>query len=424
MKTNPPLHPVLVVCSLLCAIPLTAQLQPGNGIKLGKTTLLTPQISASYNYNDNVNLRRRATDEGGDRLDENDSDSFISGQASLFLRHWNRSSQLNSKVWYNVQDYEDFDNLDESSYGVNLSHFWARPGAETSLNSEISYQSAVDRSERNEGFIGESRLSEELENVAERVEREELRAALTLDQALMTDVRGSFSYALTDIAYDAERFNDRTSQTLSGELNYQLSEKTRPYFRLGIGLDDDEGLDGDAEKPFYLVGVRYRATEKLDIDLGVGYEEYTRTPLEGVDAGTELDNSNVKWTGRVNYTPTHKTRITLSGRTGFNSVASPGSSSREEISGSLAVNHQTTRQLSQRASLAWRNDDYLSPFSARGELFDEEKETFFYQYRIDYQTVRPWLSVFLQVGYEDGSSEIPGDSYTETEITVGATARY
>lgn len=416
-------------CGILAALfltsgPLTAQIQPGNGIKLGKTTLLVPQISASYSYNDNINLRRRAVDEGGERLDVNDSDSFISGQASLSLRHWNRSSQINSKVWYNVEDYEEFDNLEEPSYGVNLSHFWARPGAETSLNTEVSYQSAVDRSERNEGFIGESRLSEELENVAERVEREELRAALTLDQALMTDVRGSFSYAFTDIAYDAERFNDRTSQNLSGELNYQMTEKTQPYFRLGIGLDDDNGLDGDAEKPFYLIGVRYRATEKIDIDLGVGYEEYNRTPLEGVNAGVELEDSNVKWTGRINYTPTHKTRITLSGRTGYNSVASPGSSSREEISASLALNHQTTRQLSQRASLAWRNDDYLSLFPARGDLFDEEKETFFYQYRIDYQTVRPWLSVFLQLGYEDGSSEIPGDSYTETEISVGATARY
>jgi len=414
----------MVTTALFSTGPLFAQIQPGNGIKLGKTTLLTPEISASYSWNDNVNLRRRAVDEGGEVLEENESDTFISGQISLALRHWNRNMQINSKVWYNVENYEEFDELDEPTYGADFGIFWARPGADTTIRADFSFQRAVDRTERSEGFIGDSTLTSELENIAERVERNETRAAITVDQKLVRDTRGSVSYSYADLAYDNDRYNDRISHSVSGELNYQWTDKTQPYFRLGIGIDDDEGLDGNAENPYFLVGVRHQPTAKLNFDIGIGYETYTRTPLEGVDAGTELEDSDLKWTANINYNMTHKTRISLNGRTGYSSVASPGSSSRDEVSVSLAIDHQTTRQLSQRASVAWREDDYLSLFPARGELFDELKETIWYQYRIDYQTVRPWLSLYAQVSYEDGKSQIPGDSYTETEVTIGARARY
>jgi hypothetical protein len=401
-----------------------AQLKPGDGIRLGKTTLLVPEISASYTWNDNVNLRRRAVDAGGEVLEENDADTFISGQLGLSLRHWNKSMQVNSKVWYNIQDYAKFNDLDEPTYGGNVGFFWARPGADTTIRTDFSLQTAVDRTERGEDFVGDSLITSELENVAERVKRTESRFDITVDQKLMTDVRGSLSYSYADFSYDAPRYNDRVSHSVSGEANYQWTDKTQPYFRLGIGIDEDEGFDGNAEKPYYLIGVRHQPTAKLNFDFGVGYETYTRTPSEGTEAGNELEDSSIKWTAAVNYNMTHKTRVSLNGRTGYSSVASPGSSSRKEISASFALDHQTTRQLSQRASVAWRDDDYLSPFPALGGLYDEHKKTIWYQYRIDYQTVRPWLSIYAQLSYEDGKSEIPGDSYTQSEITVGAKARY
>ncbi len=401
-----------------------AQIQPGNGIKLGKTTLLTPEISAAYTWDNNVNLRRRALDEGGNVLDEESEDSYVSGRLSLALRHWNRSMQINSKVWYNVENYKEFDELDEPTYGADFGIFWARPGADTTIRADFSYQVAVDKTERSEGFIGDSTLTTELENIAERVDREETRGSITLDQKLITDMRGSLSYSYSDFAYVQEEYNDRVSHAINAEANYQVTDKTQPYFRIGLGIDDDEGLDGNAENPYYLIGVRHQPTAKLNFDLAVGHETYTRTPLEGVDAGIELEDSDLKWTANVNYNMTHKTRISLNGRSGYSSVASPGSSSRREVSASLALDHQTTRQLSQRLSVAWREDDYLTPIPARGSLFDEMKETIWYQYRVDYQTVRPWLFLFAGISYEDGSSQIPGDSYTQAEISVGARARY
>jgi hypothetical protein len=415
---------ILKVFILLGLVSLSVMAQPGNGIRLGQSALLTPQLTASYKWDDNVNLRRRAVEEGGDDLEQNDSDTVISAQASLSLQYWNRSSQVNSKIWYNRQRYDTYTVLDKPSYGANVGYFWSRPGANTTLRTDFSYQEAIDRSERSDDFIGDSQLSGELENVSERVERKETRADITLDQQLSSEVRGSLNAGITDVRYKNPRYNDRESRTFSGELNHQWTDKTQPYARAGIGFDEDEGFEDTAEKPFYLIGARHQATAKLDFDIGIGYESYSRTPNEGVDAGNELKDSGIKYTLRMNYELSHKARLSLNGRNGYSSVASPGSSSRKETSASLALTHQTTRQLSQRVSIAWREDDYLSPLPARGELYDELKETIYYQYRVDYQTVRPWLSLYATAAYEDGSSQVPGDSYTQTELSIGLQARY
>lgn len=398
--------------------------QPGSGIRLGEQSLIVPSLTASYNYNSNVNIRERALDEGGEDLDDEDSDSFLSTGARLSLQHWNASTRLTGTMWFNKQTYFDRDELDSETYGVEATHFWTRPNGDTTFQTQASYQRAVDRSERSEDFVGDLEPSPELESISERVERDEFRAFLQLDQRLMTDLRGVLSYAYNNFEYNLERFNDRGSHTPQVELNHQWTAKTQPYAKAGVNYTEDEGFEDTAENPFYLLGVRYAPTPKLNFDVAAGYETYRRTPDEGVNAGKELEDSNIKWTARINYDITRKTRATLSGRTGFDSVASPGSSSREEISVSLALNHQTTTQISQRVSVAWREDEYLSAFPARGTTFDETKETLLFLYRVDYQTVRPWLSLFAQAGYEDGSSRIPGDSFTQTEIRLGATARY
>lgn len=162
---------------------------------------------------------------------------------------------------------------------MNFGFFWTSPDADTTLRSDFSYQFAVDRTEQNEFFLEDT--TAQLENISERVDREELRVGITLDQKLITNMRGSLSYSYTDVAYEQDLYSDRETHLAVGEANYQYTDKTQPYFRLGIGIDEDEGLEGDAETVFYLAGVRYRPTVKLNLDFGAGYETYTRTPNEG-----------------------------------------------------------------------------------------------------------------------------------------------
>lgn len=405
------------LCSYLMA-------QPGGGINVGQQTLFVPSVTASYLYDDNISIRERALDKGGDRLDDGDSDSSISTGVNLSMQHWNASTRVSAAAWYHTLRFSDRDELDDETYGVEGTAFWSRSTGDTTLKLIGSMQRAIERSQRAEDFTADLEQSRELENIGERVKRDETRAQMELNQRLITDVRGVFSYAYADYEYNLERYNDRSTHTPLMELNYQWTPKTQPYAKVGVVFTDDDGFEKSAENLFYLLGVRYSPTPKLDMDVAGGYENYKRTPSEGEDAGKTVDDSNIKWTARMNYALTRKTRATLSGRTGFGSVASPGSSSREETSVSFSLNHRLSNQLSHRASVAWRHDDYISAFPARGTTYDETKETLYYQYRIDYQTVRPWLSVFGQVGHEDGSSKIPGDSYTQNEIRLGVTARY
>jgi len=409
--------------------------QPGMGIRVGEQTVLTPEVDVSFNHNNNVNLRRRAVDDpAGDVLDRRDSDWFLNTHATLSLRHWVARTQIQARSWFGARRYDKNDILDRDTYGASAGLFWTNPAASTNLNLDISYQRAVDRTESVERLVGEAGDADEFENISERVERDEFRALVNLGHQVSHNLRGSLAYQLTDIDYKLDRLNDRTNHVISAELSRQMTDKTSPYVRGGIGLDDDEGFDGYAEKPFILFGVRHRATDKLNLDLAVGYESYTRTPYEfepdqdgniaNRAPGEELKDSSLKYTASVTYAATAKTRLSLRARNGYGSVATRNNSSREESSVSLALHHQTTPQLSQRLTASWREDDYLNPIMAKGEEVDERKETLWFQYNVNYQTVRPWLSLFGTVSYEDGSSRIPGDSYTETQITLGARARY
>lgn len=409
--------------------------QPGNGIRLGPMTSLTPELSSSWNYNDNSNLRRRAlseTDQGN--LNRNDSDQSFSNQLSLSFLHLGSDSRYTARGWYGMDSYDKFSELDSEQYGINTGWFWARPNGNTTFKADLSYQFAVDRAESSQEFAQDIDLADELENVSERVERDILKATTNLSQQLITDVKGVFIFSYDETDYEQDRFNDRTRTEYILELNYQYSPKTQPYGRVGISFDEDDGFDGDAEKPFFLVGVRYSPTPKLNVDAGVGYETYTRTPLVqepnvaeqrfDLVPGEELEDSNLKYTLSVNYMATNKTRLSLRARNGYNSVASPGSSSREEMMISLVARHQTTNTINQSILVSWREDDYLSPIPAGDGMVDELKETLRYQYEINYQTVRPWLSLFGKVSHEDGSSEIPGDDYTELSASLGAKLRY
>lgn len=413
---------------------LSVSAQPGSGVRVGEQTVLIPSASVSISHNDNVNLRRRAVSEGGERLSDSDSDVFLNTELALSLTHFGDSTQLSGRTWFGQRRYDENDQLDRDTFGISTGLFWTSPNADTTAKVDLSYQRAVDRTESSQSIVGDTDRSEELENVAERVERDEVRANFVISQQLAQRLRGDAFYNVADFDYKNERFNDRTSHLVGAELAYRHSEKTTPYLRLQLGMDDDEGFDGTAERPAYLVGVRYRPTDKLNLNLAVGYESYTRTPLvrepnpaaQRFDfvPGEEEKDSGMKFTANLNYAATPKTSFILSGRSGFGSVASSGSNSREELALSAAVVHQTTRQLTQRVSVAWREDDYLSPLNINGDEIDEIKETIWFQYRVDYQTVRPWLSLYANASFEDGSSQIPGDSYTETQFTLGARARY
>jgi hypothetical protein len=413
--------------------------QPGSGVRVGEGTVLIPRLRLSYNYDDNVNLRRRATGEGeADVLDENTSDTFYEYLASLELKRFVGNRQLRANAWYGQDFYQSFSDLDSEKYGASAGYFWARPGGRTSLDLSALYEYAVDRAGSTEdGLEGTNNILRDFETVSERVVRDVYSFNAVLDHKLMTDLGTALIFGYYETDYEESIFNDRTSFDYEAELNYRLSDKTQPYFRIGLGIDEDEGFVDDAEKPFYLFGIRYTLTEKTRIDLAVGYQEYTRTPfnrtfttgpdgevIENRTPGEELTDDGIKYTANMYYNATSKTTFILRGRNGYDSVASSTASSRQENSVSLVAAHQTTRNIKQSFIVNWREDDYLSPITSNGIEYDELKETLRYQYRLNYQTVRPWLSFFGTVSYEDGSSNIPGEDYTQTLLSLGATLQY
>lgn len=398
----------------------TLHAQPGSGIRLGEQTLLVPNLSLSYNYNDNVGIRRRAlTEEGDVPIDTNLSDTYYRYTASLRLTRLTDTRRLHLTGWYGQDYYQDYTSLNGENYGTSAHLVWVPKNDRTTVDINASYEHTVDRIGSEDLNLGTNPL-QEVENISDRVERDLTKATVKLDQELIHRLGAALIFAYDNTDYTEEFYNDRTSYDYIAELNYEYSAKSHPYLRGGYGVDDDDGFEDNATKPFILAGLRYTATDKLRFDIGAGYETYTRTPTES----EELKDSGLKYHLDVNYRASAKSSFRLSGRNGFDSVSTSNSSSRRENAVVLTYRHQTTRKLNQSLVFSWREDDYLSPILVQGQEVDDLRETLRYQYALDYQTVRPWLSLFGKVSYEDGSSKIPGDNYNETEVSVGAQLRY
>ncbi|WFB37376.1 outer membrane beta-barrel protein [Kiritimatiellota bacterium B12222] len=418
MKKSTPLRTSLL-CTCLMTLSGAAFAQPGSGIRLGEQTLLVPKLDVSYNYNSNVNLRGRSLGIDDEPLDQPESDTYYNYSASLSLSRATANHRLNLVGWYSQDFYQTYKDLDGENYGVGGGYLWTRPNQSTTLALNAQYQHAVDRAGSEDLDLG-TNTAGFIENASDRVERDITTADVVLDQNLINNLGSSFIFGYYDTNYLEQGYYDRASYEYIIELNYRLSDKTQPYLRLGYGIDDDQGFEDPAEKPFILGGVRYTATDKLRFDVGIGYETYTRTPLES----EELENSNVKYTLSAYYTATAKSTLRLSAHNGYDSVSYDGSSSRLENVAALLYRHQTSRRINQTLLLSWRQDDYLSPILSEGVEYDELKETTRIQYVFNYQTVRPWLNLFANASYEDGQSKIPGDSYDETIVGLGASLRY
>jgi hypothetical protein len=402
--------------------------QPGSGIWVGDNTVLLPEIQGSAGYNDNVNLRRRALGVGGEDLNRKESDSFFEGRLSLGLRHLGDMGQYNARGWISAKRYDENSELDGDTFGASLGFLWLPREIDLNASLNVSYEQATDRSELADDAAQQGAGNPEFENVAERVERDQLRVSGSLTRQLTHRLRTTAGFSILDVDYADERFNDRTSQLYQVELAYALTDFTAPYLRAGLGRDRDQGFADTAERNLVLFGFRYNPADAIQLDLAAGYESFRRTPYlsgsGGRAAGEEEKDSQLKFQGILLYTLNHQTRISLSAMNGYGSVASARGNAREELSATVSLSHQTTPQIGQRVSVSWREDSYLAPLFSNGESFDEVKETLWYQYRIDYQTVRPWLSLFANLSYEDGSSKIPNNDYTETQILIGLTARY
>ncbi len=422
----------LTTCLLLFAASLAFG-QPGSGVKIGPSTVLSPSASGNISYNDNLNLQRRALSRPQEEFSRSESDLYLESVFSLNLRHRSEQTQYTVRSWYSERKYQDFNELDRDTYGASASWLWHAPHDRMTIDGSASFQRAIDQIESIEE-VNPQIDALEFESAVDRVKRDISRLRLNISQDLLESLNASVSYLITDTKYVDDRFNNSSEQLITGRLGYDLSPKTRPYLLAGLKLVDNEGLDGNGENPFAQVGVRYNFSDKINLDGNVGYERFIRTPrIKERDPNTgetlrvpgeELDDGGVRYGIFLNYAATKKSFFRFGARREFGSLSSNSTNAREETIFSARVNHRTTDRLQQTFSLVFQQNDYEETFNIGDEEIDEVNNTYTLQYGVNYQTVRPWMSLFALLSYEDNSSDLPNQSYTETQITAGITLTY
>lgn len=406
--------------------------QAGSGILLGEGTVLTPSVSLTVNHSDNVNLTARAegVDIGG-TLKNSNSDTYFTQTAALNLDSQGGAFQWSGRTWYTNSAYDKFGELDNQTYGVAANGWVTSATGRTTLNVGLDWQHAIDSSEvfpdLNDTLISNVQV------VSQRSERDEYRSNVDLSHAVTDKITGTLGYGYTYTDFKDNTYRDFTDQNVSGTISYALSEFLNIYFTTGSHYIDQEKSSTEDleyfsgwEDPYFTVGINadrpMQLTDKITFNVSAGY--VTRSQVEQDGSRETTEESKVALAGNLNYAISPKTTFSLGARSGLETESTPGSSLRDSTTVDAALTNQISNRLTHRASIGWRKDDYLDPLPTTAGFVDEKKETVVYSYDINFTTLRPWLSLFGSLKYEDGSSEIPDDNYTETLVSAGVTLRY
>ncbi len=389
--------------------------QPGSGIKTGANTVWIPEVELSANYSDNIDTRASSVGEAA-----TGEDSYFESLFALTLRHMGgENNQVYGRGFWSYQAYQDNSELDAPEYGVTLGTVVSSRSGRSTVKLEGLAQHAVDDSITRASFGEEDASLEPLEAAVDRVKRDEFGGYAFYDQAISRLLGIALKYGYTDVDYEQDFNQDKILQDFSVQLYHQSTPKVRSYLETEYNIEENDSLRDDANTIAALGGFIYEVTSKVNLDLAVGFEQYDRKELVGED----FDENGFKFRLTGTWFPTPKLIVSASGDNGFESGASAGSA-RETTGLVASVIHQSSQELSQTLMASYTLDDYLADVTTPEGLIDEETETLYFLYRLDYTTPKSWLKLFFTASYEDGSSEIPNNSYNTTEVGIGLSASY
>jgi len=366
----------------------------GDGVSFGSPAgdvTIHPYVNSQFGYDSNVFF-----DDG-----EEESDTFTLTQIGLIKE---RSEvgfiDFGGRAYYFIEDYHDFDELDEDDFS-----FDANVGINQELDGKLlginNLKAKVDAD-----FSDNEDVDQETGNL-ESTRR--WGANLVLAYLLgKTGILGA-DVGYSEVSYDRDALFDREQVVYGVSLAPAVTDKTSALLRYERGEQSSDGFDSDEGYDKISAGLSSRRSDKTMIELTAGAIDHDLA-----------DSEQFSVDGRLIWAATDKNTVTATIATG----AAPSSFSRNNVNfqtlSTLALNTQHSSKISTTLK-GYFNDSELEraddPTTPEGAV-KLSSETLGVSGKVNYR-IQKYLSVYALLSYEDRDSSLPDNNYQEEIASVG-----
>ena len=219
-----------------------------------------------------------------------------------------------------------------------------------------------------------------------------------------------------DYDEDRNQYRNRTDNTVSAYLFYNLTPKTSVFFQTEyIDINYDEDINSDSEQVNYFIGAQMRASSKLRgrVKVGYGEKDYNDSNIDDRD----------EWLAeaRLDYFFTPKTSMYLRGTRRVLESDAIGTNSVLSYRTQVGYRQRFTPKLRGEMAFYYADNDYKDDIVAGLQADEREDEEYGFIIAIGLSPLR-WFNVSVGYEYEDRDSNLDDNDYQSNTVFLRMTA--
>lgn len=420
----------LMASMLFLLIAAAATAGPGDGIQIGNL-VINPFIEGTYTTDSNINL---------DPTNQVD-DAFLEGIGGIQFHYEREWFVLEGRLFSQLRRYEESVERDFNDWGERMA-FRCGNRDVFSILVDQSMRSVTDY-DRSTYFGGT--LSPEAQNLSLTYDRS-TRVERTLHDAGMVIGRSFGDKFELDVGvgtswedYQTNALFDISHVSVEGEVGWKATEKMSFMLTGGMREEKNDSYDGKATATTIRLGVKRRASDKMQLRLGVGADYFSR-PAEindfgrevqarsggtrGINEGQRTDEQSFSFELSSTWVATDKITVEVAGHNAIQSTPQYPNTLDLITVGSMNIVYDFSDTITVSLTGSYRKDDYLDPVVELGEEQIRLDERLAGLARIDYVPPRQFLTIFVEGGYEQSESTIYYYNYDQLRLGGGISIRY
>jgi hypothetical protein len=393
------IHRLAAGACLAGLLPALALAEPvPKGIRVGAFTL-SPFAGVAGTYDSNV----------GRASSGEEDDVFLEGDVGLKLGYQARDLAIDGIGFGQQRLYADQGGLDFGAGGEALRLRYGAPERITlelmeswrRVEDQDTYASATSVG----GISADAFLDANVRSRRDILEGGLGLGARTTDK---TDIGAGYRYNQTD--YASTNLFDLTSHNAQLDAFYKVRDKSALVATVLGGLQESDGVDGEAEYAALRLGLQTRQTDRLVFKIGAGDQHYERP--EGGDS-----KDSFHFDGVAAWTATDKTQVQLEGRNGIQLSSVSMGNVVDFTAFRLGIAYRVNPVLALTANGTYRLDDYWDPVPEGDQLVDRRDNGATVAFRADYLIPSKYLRLFAETSYETVDSTVR--DYDVARATLG-----
>lgn len=287
-----------------------------------------------------------------------------------------------------------------------------------------SYQDVTDYSRMIQGDLTMADTDTSLvsEDRSDRTRRTLMDVAFNVGRDITDKTMADLSYAFHAVDYDSEVLYDTTRQNVGAQFGWLATSKGAAIAYGEYGIESSDSYADDAGWFTVQVGYMTRASDKVNARCAVGVQSYDSTTLVARDGSSSGDlgrqtgfSASLAGTWKV----TDRLSLAALADRGM-AAASIEPNVREITRVGIAANQAIASKIGVSAGCSYRYDDYLLANTSGQE---RNVNAVGVNAAVNYRPYT-WARFFVAASYEDSNSNLEGEDYAQTRVTVGSHFEY